>query len=53
MSDLSPQLGPLRSGAEDVWLIRPDAHIAAVTGPGGVAVALDRLLGLANQPVPR
>jgi hypothetical protein len=50
MSDLSPHLGPLlRSGAEDVWWIRPDRHIAAVTVPGGVTVAL----GLANQPVPR
>lgn len=52
MADLSPQLQPLlRSGAGEVWLIRPDAHIAAVADLGGLSIALDRLVGHSGQPV--
>jgi pentachlorophenol monooxygenase/3-(3-hydroxy-phenyl)propionate hydroxylase len=54
MSDLSPRLAPLlRTKEDEVWLIRPDGHIAAVTGPTGFSAALGRLLGPATQPVPR
>jgi 3-(3-hydroxy-phenyl)propionate hydroxylase len=54
MADLSPQLPPLlRSRADEVWLVRPDAHIAAVTGSDGLPAALDRMLRLATSPVPQ
>jgi 2-polyprenyl-6-methoxyphenol hydroxylase-like FAD-dependent oxidoreductase len=54
MADLSARLGPLlRSGPDEVWLIRPDAHIAAVTGLEGLPAALDQMLAPANAPVPQ
>jgi 2-polyprenyl-6-methoxyphenol hydroxylase-like FAD-dependent oxidoreductase len=51
MAELSPRLASLlRAGAGEVWLIRPDAHIAAVTGPAGLSAALGQMLGLATSP---
>jgi 3-(3-hydroxy-phenyl)propionate hydroxylase len=53
MSDLAPELaGILDARPDEVWLVRPDAHVAAVVPGGSVQAtghALRRLLAL---PVP-
>lgn len=47
MTSLDPDLpGLLGAGPDEVWLVRPDAHVAAVLpGPATAASALRRLLG--------
>jgi hypothetical protein len=56
MGDLSPELvGILGARPDEVWLLRPDAHVAAVVPGGSVErteQALRRLLAL-RVPVPR
>jgi pentachlorophenol monooxygenase/3-(3-hydroxy-phenyl)propionate hydroxylase len=45
MADLSRELaGTLGAKPGEVWLVRPDGHLAAVVPPDGLAAAVDRSL---------